>query len=163
MSTASMPTARMPQDEIRQRIAELGEWFQNLNLGGEQSGHMIFGDYSTTGDGLVAALQILKIMKTKGQPLSKLGKSWSRFPQLVRNVRVKEKKPFEDLDGVPELLRQAEAAVRADGGRLLLRYSGTEPKARLLMEGRNSALLEQWSKKICDALQRHVGAEGNGS
>ncbi len=128
------------------------------NFGGEQSGHMIFGDYSTTGDGLVAALQILKIMKTKGQPLSKLGKCWTRFPQLVTNVRVKEKRPFEQLDGVSELVSQAEAAVKAEGGRVLLRYSGTEPKARLLMEGRDAAVLDQWSKKICDAIKRHVGA-----
>jgi phosphoglucosamine mutase len=129
------------------------------NFGGEQSGHMIFGDYSTTGDGLVAALQILRIMKTKGQPLSKLAKCWTRFPQLVTNVRVREKRPFEELDGLPQLLKQAEEALKADGGRVLLRYSGTEPKARLLMEGRNADALQTWSKKICDAIKRQVGAE----
>ena len=129
------------------------------NFGGEQSGHMIFGDYSTTGDGLVAALQILRIMKTKGQPLSKLAKCWTRFPQLVTNVRVREKRPFEQLDNVPQLVKQAEEALKADGGRVLLRYSGTEPKARLLLEGRNAALLESWSKKICDAIKHQVGAE----
>ena len=127
------------------------------NFGGEQSGHLIFGDYSTTGDGLVAALQILRIMKTKAQPLSKLAKCWTRFPQLVTNVRVREKRPFEELDGVSQLVKQAEEALKADGGRVLLRYSGTEPKARLLMEGRNAALLETWSKKICDAIKRQVG------
>lgn len=129
------------------------------NFGGEQSGHMIFGDYSTTGDGLVAALQMLRIMKIKGQPLSALAKWWTRFPQLVTNVRVREKKPFDQLDSVPQLVKQAEDALKAEGGRLLLRYSGTEPKARLLMEGRNAALLETWSKKICDAIKRQVGAE----
>ena len=129
------------------------------NLGGEQSGHMIFGDYSTTGDGLVAALQMLRIMKNKGQALSALAKCWTRFPQLVTNIRVREKRPFEELDGVAQLVKQAEDALKMDGGRLLLRYSGTEPKARLLMEGRNAALLESWSKKICDAIKRQVGAE----
>jgi phosphoglucosamine mutase len=129
------------------------------NFGGEQSGHMIFGDYSTTGDGLVAALQILRIMKGKEQPLSKLAKCWTRFPQLVSNVRVREKRPFDQLDGISQLVKQAEEALKADGGRVLLRYSGTEPKARLLMEGRNPALLETWSKKICDAIKRQVGAE----
>jgi phosphoglucosamine mutase len=129
------------------------------NFGGEQSGHMIFGDYSTTGDGLVAALQILRIMKGKEQPLSKLAKCWTRFPQLVTNVRVREKRPFDQLDGIAQLVKQAEEALKADGGRVLLRYSGTEPKARLLMEGRNPALLETWSKKICDAIKRQVGAE----
>lgn len=129
------------------------------NFGGEQSGHMIFGDYSTTGDGLVAALQILRIMKTKGQALSALAKSWTRFPQLVTNIRVREKRPFEQLDGVSQLVKQAEEALKADGGRVLLRYSGTEPKARLLMEGRNAAVLETWSKKIADSIKRQVGAE----
>jgi len=129
------------------------------NFGGEQSGHMIFGDFSTTGDGLVAALQMLRIMKTKGQPLSALAKCWTRFPQLVTNIRVREKKPFEQLDGVSQLVKQAEEALKADGGRVLLRYSGTEPKARLLMEGRNAALLETWSKKIADSIKRQVGAE----
>src|SRR5580765_514859 len=92
-----------------------------FNLGGEQSGHMIFRDYSSTGDGLVAALQILRIMKAKDQPLSKLAKCWTRFPQLVTNVRVREKKPFEQLDGVNKLVSEAETELKAQGGRLLLR------------------------------------------
>jgi phosphoglucosamine mutase len=77
------------------------------NFGGEQSGHLIFGDYSSTGDGLVAALQILRIMKVRGAPLSKLVKCWTRFPQLVSNVRVREKVPFENLDGISKLVEQA--------------------------------------------------------
>jgi phosphoglucosamine mutase len=133
------------------------------NFGGEPSGHIIFGDHSTTGDGLVAALQVLRIMKGKGIRLSQLAKSWTRFPQLVTNVRVREKRPFEELDGVLQLVSQAEAKLKADGGRVLLRYSGTEPKARLLVEGRDEAVLQQWSKQICDAIRKHVGAEsGNG-
>lgn len=131
-----------------------------FNFGGEQSGHIIFGDHGTTGDGLVAALQILRIMKTRDVPLSKLARCWTRFPQLVANVRVREKKPFEELDGVLQLLAQAEAKVKADGGRVLLRYSGTEPKARLLIEGRDPAVLEHWSKQICEAIKRQVGADG---
>ena len=129
------------------------------NLGGEQSGHLIFGDYSTTGDGLVAALQMLRIMKIKGQPMSALAKCWTRFPQLVTNIRVREKKPFEQMDGVSQLVKQAEEALKAEGGRVLLRYSGTEPKARLLMEGRNAAVLETWSKKISESIKRQVGAD----
>ena len=73
-----------------------------FNFGGEQSGHLIFRDFGTTGDGLVAALQILRIMRAKKAPLSKLAKCWTRFPQLVTNVKVREKKPFEQLDGVIE-------------------------------------------------------------
>jgi len=128
-----------------------------FNLGGEQSGHMIFRDHSTTGDGLVSALQVLRIMKAKGQPLSQLAKCWTRFPQLVTNVRVREKKPFEQLDGLMKLLSEAEADLKAQGGRLLLRYSGTEPKARLLLEGRDATSIEKWSRKICGAIQKQIG------
>jgi phosphoglucosamine mutase len=129
-----------------------------FNFGGEQSGHMIFRDYSTTGDGLVCALQVLRIMKASDTPLSKLAKCWSRYPQLVTNVRVREKKPFEELNGVLQLVAQAEAEVKPGGGRVLLRYSGTEPKARLLIEGRDSKVLELHSKKICEAIKKQVGA-----
>jgi phosphoglucosamine mutase len=129
-----------------------------FRFGGEQSGHLIFRDFGTTGDGLVAALQILRIMKTQKQPLSKLAKCWTRFPQLVTNVRVREKKPFEQLDGVTKLLADAEKELKSGGGRVLLRYSGTEPKVRLLLEGRDAKNLEKWSKKICGAIQKQIGA-----
>ena len=128
-----------------------------FNLGGEQSGHLIFRDYSTTGDGLVSALQILRIMKAKDQPLSRLARCWTRYPQLVTNIRVREKVPFDQLDGVLQLVAQAEADVKPSGGRVLLRYSGTEPKARFLIEGRDSAVLEKWTQKIAEAIKKHVG------
>jgi phosphoglucosamine mutase len=129
-----------------------------FNFGGEQSGHLIFRDFGTTGDGLVAALQMLRIIKAKGQPLSKLAKCWTRFPQLVTNVRVRGKMPFEQLDGVNKLVADAEKELRAQGGRVLLRYSGTEPKARLLLEGRNAKALKKWSQKICGVIQKQIGA-----
>jgi phosphoglucosamine mutase len=129
-----------------------------FNLGGEQSGHMIFRDFSSTGDGLVAALQILRIMRAKGQPLSRLARCWTRFPQRVTNVRVREKKPFEQLDGISKLVADAEKELQSQGGRLLLRYSGTEPKARLLVEGKDSAVLDKWSGLICEAIKKHIGA-----
>ena len=130
---------------------------EGFNFGGEQSGHLIFRDYASTGDGLVAALQILRIMKAKDTPLSQLAKCWTRFPQLVTNVKVREKKPFEQLDGVNQLVAGAEKELSAQGGRLLLRYSGTEPKVRLLVEGRDAATLKTWSEKICGAIQRQIG------
>jgi phosphoglucosamine mutase len=130
----------------------------DFNFGGEQSGHLIFRDFGTTGDGLVAALQILRIMKTKEQPLSRLAKCWTRFPQLVTNVKVREKKPFEQLDGLTRLVTEAEKELKSAGGRVLLRYSGTEPKARLLLEGRDAKVLEKWSQKICGAIQKQIGA-----
>ena len=129
-----------------------------FNFGGEQSGHLIFRDHSTTGDGLVAALQMLRTMRSTGKPLSLLAKCWTRFPQLVTNVVVREKKPFEQLDGISKLVAEAEAEVRAQGGRLLLRYSGTEPKARLLLEGRDQAVLDKWSQKIAEAIKKQIGA-----
>ncbi|HZF02503.1 MAG TPA: phosphoglucosamine mutase [Methylomirabilota bacterium] len=129
-----------------------------FNFGGEQSGHLIFRDFGTTGDGLVAALQILRIMREKNAPLSKLANCWTRFPQLVTNVKVREKIPFEKLDGVLKLVSSAETELKSAGGRVLLRYSGTEPKARLLLEGRAAKVLETWSKKICGAIQKQIGA-----
>jgi phosphoglucosamine mutase len=131
---------------------------RGFRFGGEQSGHLIFRDFGTTGDGLVAALQILRIMKADATPLSKLAKCWTRFPQLVTNVKVREKKPFEQLDGVTKLVAEAEKELKTQGGRLLLRYSGTEPKARLLVEGRDEKVLESWSRKICGAIQKQIGA-----
>ena len=128
------------------------------NFGGEQSGHLIFREHSTTGDGLVAALQILRTMKSRQQSLSKLARCWTRFPQLVTNVKVREKVPFEQLDGLLKLVGDAEAAVKPEGGRVLLRYSGTESKARLLIEGRQMVVLEHWSKQISETLRRQVGA-----
>ena len=128
-----------------------------FNFGGEQSGHLIFRDHSTTGDGLVAALQILRILKSRGAPLSQLARCWIRFPQLVTNVKVREKVPFEQLDGLNSLVAAAEKELSAQGGRLLLRYSGTEPKVRLLVEGRDPKALETWSKKICGAIQKQIG------
>jgi len=131
---------------------------EGYNFGGEQSGHLIFRDFSSTGDGLVAALQILRIMKAQGKTLSQLKKSWTRYPQLVTNVRVREKRPFDQLNGLADLLSQAEAAVKTAGGRVLLRYSGTEPKARLLMEGPDSVVLKDWSTRISENLKSQIGA-----
>jgi len=128
------------------------------NLGGEQSGHIIFRDFSTTGDGLVAALQVLRIKKTRGVPLSRMAQCWTRFPQLATNILVREKRPFDELESVPALLARAETELKADGGRVLLRYSGTEPKARLLLEGRDPAALARWSKEIAEAIRKQVGA-----
>ena len=131
---------------------------EGYNFGGEQSGHLIFGDHASTGDGLVAALQILHIMTSKQKPLSELAQCWTRFPQKLTNLRVTEKKPIEELDNVPALMAEAEAALQSDGGRVLLRYSGTEPKVRLLLEGKDSDLLDQWSEKIIGSIDAQIGA-----
>jgi len=130
----------------------------DYNVGGEQSGHIILRDYSTTGDGLLAALQILRVMKSSGKPLSELAACWTRFPQLLTNIIVREKTPFEQVSGLPSLLRAAEAELQSQGGRILLRYSGTEPKVRLLLEGPQAPLLQHWNGKIAKLLQSELGA-----
>lgn len=130
----------------------------DYNVGGEQSGHVIFRDFSTTGDGLVTALQVLRIMRETGNTLSELAKCWTRFPQVVKNIVVRAKPPFEHLNGVLELVAQAETELKKIGGRILLRYSGTEPKARLLLEGPDNALLETWSERISKLIRSQIGA-----
>ena len=130
----------------------------DYSVGGEQSGHIIFRDYGTTGDGLLAALQILRVMKTSGKPLSQLAACWTRFPQVLTNIKVREKKPLDQVDGLPALLRKAEAELQSQGGRILLRYSGTEPKVRLLLEGPKAPLLQLWNRKIAKLLQTQLGS-----
>src|SRR5207302_9977126 len=130
---------------------------QNLNLGGEQSGHIIFRDFTTTGDGIISALQILRIMRASGQPLSKLKACLRKYPQAQRNLVVKEKRPFAELDSVMKLVNQAEKELSGKG-RVLLRYSGTEPKIRLLIEGREFEVIDKQADRIADAIQSAIGA-----
>src|SRR3954465_7977754 len=129
---------------------------EGFNLVGEQSGRMIFRDFSTTGDGIVSALQILRIMAETGKPLSELKKCLSKYPQAQRNLKVREKKPIEDLADVSRLMAAAEKEL-AGAGRVLLRYSGTEPKIRLLIEGRDGASINAQADKIALALQEVIG------
>ncbi len=128
------------------------------NAGGEQSGHLIFRDYASTGDGLVAALQVLRIMKSRNALLSQLVHCWTRYPQKLVNLKVKEKIPFEELDDVLSLIAKAKEAVKPQGGRVFLRYSGTEPKARLLIEARDKELMDHWSDQISKAIKDQIGA-----
>ncbi|MFL6530337.1 MAG: phosphoglucosamine mutase [Chthoniobacterales bacterium] len=130
---------------------------RDLNLGGEQSGHMIFRDFSTTGDGIVSALQILRIMKSTGKPLSELKRCLAKYPQAQRNLRVKQKPPLDELRDVMKLVNEAEAELNGKG-RVLLRYSGTEPKIRLLIEGRELSQIDQQASRIADAIQSAIGA-----
>ncbi len=129
----------------------------DLNVGGEQSGHMIFRDFATTGDGIVSALQVLRIMMDTGKPLSKLRQVVQKFPQLVVNIKVRHKPPWETLPEVLALLKEAEKTL-GETGRVLLRYSGTEPKARLLIEGRDTDQIKLWADKIAGCIQEKIGA-----
>ena len=129
---------------------------QNLNLGGEQSGHLIFRDFTTTGDGIISALQILRIMQATGKPLSELKKCLAKYPQAQRNLRVKEKPPLETLPAITKLVSDAERELKGKG-RVLLRYSGTEPKIRLLIEGRDLSQIDRQADHIADAIQAAIG------
>jgi phosphoglucosamine mutase len=130
---------------------------EDLNVGGEQSGHMIFRDFSTTGDGIVSALQILRIMAETGKPLSELKACLSKYPQAQRNLKVREKKPLEELPDVTRLVTEVEQEL-AGAGRVLLRYSGTEPKIRLLIEGRNGDRINEQADRIAEAIMEKIGA-----
>src|SRR5205814_4633927 len=129
---------------------------RNLNLGGEQSGHMIFRDFTTTGDGIISALQIMRIMKTTGKPLSELKRCLTKYPQAHRNLMVKEKRPLEELPVVMRLVGDAETELSGKG-RVLLRYSGTEPKIRLLIEGRELEQIDRQANRIAEAIQNAIG------
>ena len=130
---------------------------KSLNLGGEQSGHIIFQDFTTTGDGIISALQVLRIMHTSGQPLSKLKKCLNKYPQAQRNLVVKSKPPIEELPDVVKLRDEVEREL-AGKGRVLLRYSGTESKIRLLIEGRELDKIDKHANRIADAIQSAIGA-----
>jgi phosphoglucosamine mutase len=124
-------------------------------LGGEQSGHLIFLQYSTTGDGVLAALQVLKVMQEKQRPVSELAGILDPLPQYLMNVPVQRKIPF---DQVPEVQKSVHAAERAlkGNGRVLLRYSGTETKARVMVEGMDPQLVQTLTADLAQVIQDHV-------
>lgn len=125
-------------------------------LGGEQSGHMIFARHGTTGDGLVSALQILRLMVERDEPLGTLRKAMSKYPQAQRALTVRAKPPLEEVPAVLAAIRAAETAV-SRRGRVLVRYSGTEPKLRILLEGRDAATLETHADLIAAAAREALG------
>ena len=127
-----------------------------LNLGGEQSGHIIFRDFATTGDGLVAALQVIAVVVRTGKPLSELRQVLSKYPQVLRNIVVRERVPFENIGVLNSKLREAESRLKGRG-RVMLRYSGTEPKARLLLEGPDAGELHQLASSIVEEFAKHLG------
>lgn len=129
---------------------------KGLNVGGEQSGHLIFHDFSTTGDGIVAAVQILQIMAAEEQPLSELRKCLTKFPQAKRNLAINAKPPVEELKAAGQLIAETESKLGSEG-RVLLRYSGTEPKIRLLIEGRDADYIEGQAEKIAEAILEQIG------
>jgi len=128
-----------------------------FNLGGEQSGHLIFLDLNKTGDGLITALQTLALMRRSGRRLSEVIEGFQRYPQVLLNVAVKEKKPIESLPSLAEAVRRAEREFNGSG-RVLIRYSGTEPKARVMVEGEDERRVGELANELADEMRRALGA-----
>jgi phosphoglucosamine mutase len=125
------------------------------NLGGEQSGHIIFLDDATTGDGLLTALKMACLVALRG-PMDSLLAGFQVFPQTIINIKVSAKPALESLPGVARELDEATRKLR-DSGRIVLRYSGTEPKARVMVEAQNAADVTYWSQRLADAIRSAIG------
>ncbi len=126
---------------------------KGYNFGGEQSGHLVFLDHNTTGDGILAGLQLLSIMIRKKQPLSQLATVMSTYPQVLENVRMSTKVLPEHIPGFPEALKSAEEKL-GDKGRILVRPSGTEPVIRVMTEGEDEKEIETIALELCDVIRR---------
>ncbi|ABO65538.1 MULTISPECIES: phosphoglucosamine mutase [Geobacillus] len=128
------------------------------NLGGEQSGHIIFLDYNTTGDGMLTALQLVNIMKIKGKPLSELAGEMKKYPQLLVNVRVTDKEKAMEHEQVKKVIAEVEAEMNGNG-RVLVRPSGTEPLVRVMAEAPTEEACRTYVERIADVIRREMGVE----
>jgi phosphoglucosamine mutase len=126
------------------------------NLGGEQSGHIIFLDHTTTGDGIITALQVVKAMVKEGRPLSELARCMKSFPQVLRNVKVREKKNLDDIPGLQAALKSIEEKLKGCG-RAFIRYSGTEALVRITIEGEDEVEIKAMSEELADILIKELG------
>ena len=127
------------------------------SLGGEQSGHIILPDLSLAGDGMITTLCLLRALSESRKTLAEITAGFKRYPQILLNVRVREKVPFSELASVQAEVREVEELL-SQKGRLLLRYSGTEPLARVMIEGENQGQIEQYARRIAKAIEREIGA-----
>lgn len=128
------------------------------NLGGEQSGHLIFLDYNTTGDGLITALQFLALIVRSGKSVSELTDCMTPLPQILKNVPVKEKRDLADIPEIQEKITDYEQKL-GDTGRILVRYSGTELLLRIMIEGEDNAVIVEMAETLADVVQKKIGAE----
>jgi phosphoglucosamine mutase len=127
----------------------------DYNLGGEQSGHTIFLDYNTTCDGILTALQLLAIMKRKERSLDELAKVMEPLPQVLHNVEVKEKKNLSDFPEIKKRIREIEKLL-GQSGRVLIRYSGTEPLLRIMVEGEDETKLHRFAQDLVELVKKHL-------
>ena len=128
-------------------------------IGGEQSGHVIFLQHATTGDGLLTALRVLEIIQKSGKALDELIAEIKTFPQKLVNVRVKTKRPLTDLMAVQAEIQAAEKAF-GGSGRVVVRFSGTEPLARVMIEAKTNEEVDEWTGRIADAIRMELGVAG---
>ena len=128
----------------------------NLSLGGEQSGHVIFPDFLYTGDGIVTALNVLRVMAETGRTLADLAGDLKTFPQVLLNVRVRERRDWMTIPEAAQAIADVEARL-GGRGRLLVRYSGTEPLLRVMIEGERQAEINAWAAHIVDAVRAAIG------
>jgi phosphoglucosamine mutase len=129
---------------------------RDLSLGGEQSGHIIFSDYLFTGDGLCTALNVLRTVALTKRTLADLASDLVTYPQVLLNVRVKHKADLKSVPAIAEAIARVESRV-AGHGRLLVRYSGTEPLLRVMLEGKEQDEIRAWAQEIVDIVKKHLG------
>lgn len=129
-------------------------------IGGEQSGHIIFPKLSLAGDGMITALSLLRVIRDQQKTLSELTKDFHAYPQVLVNVPVREKRPFGELPSVARLARRVEEDL-GDRGRLLLRYSGTEPLARVMIEGESASQIRAQADALADLIKGEIGANAS--
>ncbi|MBK1881724.1 phosphoglucosamine mutase [Luteolibacter pohnpeiensis] len=147
----AVETTPVGDRSVIERIRKGGHAF-----GGENSGHLIFADYSTTGDGILSALQILRLMKDRKATLARLSTVMNEYPSQLKNLPVKSKPPMESLTGLNQLMREADEAF-GNRGRHLIRYSGTENKIRVLIEHQDAAEVEHWIERFCEVIAKEIG------
>jgi phosphoglucosamine mutase len=129
---------------------------RDLSIGGEQSGHVIFSDHLFTGDGIATALNVMRVMADTEQELADLASQLVSYPQVLVNVRVREKKELHAVPAIADTLSRVENRL-AGQGRLLVRYSGTEPLLRVMIEGRDQAEIQGWAREIADSVKQYLG------
>jgi phosphoglucosamine mutase len=129
---------------------------RGLSLGGEQSGHVIFSDYLFTGDGLCTALNVLRVVALTGKSLADLAADLVSYPQVLLNVRVREKTDLASVGPIAAAIDRVQSRV-AGQGRLLVRYSGTEPLLRVMLEGKHEVDIRRWAQEIVDVVKDQLG------
>jgi phosphoglucosamine mutase len=148
--------ARLLRVQVGDRYVVEAMRQKGYNLGGEQSGHLIFLDHCTTGDGLVAALAVLRLLVERQRPLSELKRAMTRFPQVLLNVRVNARRELDAIEPVQQTLARVRAALD-DRGRVLVRYSGTEPLVRVMVEGEDEDRVRTYAEEIAAAIRAQLG------